>query len=79
MTLEGFAKKTGWPIDELMGLTFDEFEEILSLMGMTLKFKKLKKPKKTYECPYCGPIEKKEIDLHGDCKAQWLTYNGKLE
>jgi hypothetical protein len=36
MTLNTFAKKTGWPLDELIQLNVDEFVKILDLMDLVL-------------------------------------------
>lgn len=36
MTIEQFAKKTGWPLDELDKESLYDFTEILSLMGLRL-------------------------------------------
>ena len=39
MTLETFAKRTGWPLQEILDIPVDEFTGILALMGLKLVVK----------------------------------------
>jgi hypothetical protein len=44
MTIETFAKRTCWPLEELLDTSYLELVEVLRLMGLEFAFVPNKKP-----------------------------------
>ncbi len=46
MTLKTFARRTGWPYDELLATGWVEFVGVLVAMGLTMVVKPVRKTKR---------------------------------